>query len=265
MLNNNKNTCLCLFAVIGYAIFRGSNSQKDRFRTDPNSEEFQGNRTKYKRENEYMIAHDWTFFRDPFLRKWSSLKPITWGTCFLWLQPKSSCCLSKKKKCWCPGYQSIGLGLLVSSLLRSCFFRDIPRNGYEGDQLWEIWESNRKTTVILSSCRKPVLTCNFCECASRLTFESHARAAKSKLLTELIFAADAETILTPTGKRLLASGWWGLVRHPNYLGDIIMAFAWTFPCGKSRYSNDNISPLVRLSGKLLQQHFTAAATHRRNL
>ena len=40
-------TCIegffCLFAVIGYAIFRGSNSQKDRFRTDPNSDEFQGN------------------------------------------------------------------------------------------------------------------------------------------------------------------------------------------------------------------------------
>ena len=33
---------LCLFTVIGYAIFRGANSQKDRFRSDPNSEEFQG-------------------------------------------------------------------------------------------------------------------------------------------------------------------------------------------------------------------------------
>ena len=37
--------------------------------------------------------------------------------------------------------------------------------------------------------------------------------------------------MTASGKRLLVSGWWGLVRHPNYLGDIIMAFAWTFPCG----------------------------------
>ncbi|KAL9953546.1 hypothetical protein ACROYT_G040979 [Oculina patagonica] len=44
---------------------------------------------------------------------------------------------------------------------------------------------------------------------------------------------DQETILTPTGRRLLASGWWGVVRHPNYLGDIIMAFAWTIPCGIS--------------------------------
>ena len=57
----------------------------------------------------------------------------------------------------------------------------------------------------------------------------------------IFFLADQETILTPTGKRLLASGWWGLVRHPNYLGDIIMAFAWTFPCGKSQYRNDDIS------------------------
>lgn len=28
------------------------------------------------------------------------------------------------------------------------------------------------------------------------------------------------------------SGWWGVVRHPNYLGDIIMALAWSLPCGE---------------------------------
>ncbi|MEE6524033.1 hypothetical protein FKM82_023225 [Ascaphus truei] len=42
-----------------------------------------------------------------------------------------------------------------------------------------------------------------------------------------------ETIPTATGKRLLVSGWWGLVRHPNYLGDLIMALAWSLPCGLS--------------------------------
>ncbi|KAM5138675.1 delta(14)-sterol reductase TM7SF2 isoform 1-T1 [Mantella aurantiaca] len=42
-----------------------------------------------------------------------------------------------------------------------------------------------------------------------------------------------ETIPTATGKRLLVSGWWGLVRHPNYLGDLIMALAWSLPCGVS--------------------------------
>ncbi|KAM9789083.1 delta(14)-sterol reductase TM7SF2 [Neosynchiropus ocellatus] len=42
-----------------------------------------------------------------------------------------------------------------------------------------------------------------------------------------------ETIATPTGKRLLVSGWWGLVRHPNYLGDVLMALAWSLPCGFS--------------------------------
>uniref|UniRef100_A0A8C5E4T9 Delta(14)-sterol reductase TM7SF2 n=1 Tax=Gouania willdenowi TaxID=441366 RepID=A0A8C5E4T9_GOUWI len=42
-----------------------------------------------------------------------------------------------------------------------------------------------------------------------------------------------ETIATATGKRLLVSGWWGLVRHPNYLGDLFMALAWSLPCGFS--------------------------------
>ncbi|XP_026863809.1 delta(14)-sterol reductase TM7SF2 [Electrophorus electricus] len=45
--------------------------------------------------------------------------------------------------------------------------------------------------------------------------------------------AHLETIATATGKRLLVSGWWGFVRHPNYLGDILMALAWSLPCGIS--------------------------------
>ncbi|NXX40656.1 LBR protein, partial [Tricholaema leucomelas] len=40
-------------------------------------------------------------------------------------------------------------------------------------------------------------------------------------------------IPTATGKGLLVTGWWGFVRHPNYLGDIIMALAWSLPCGFS--------------------------------
>ncbi|XP_043538654.1 delta(14)-sterol reductase TM7SF2 isoform X2 [Chiloscyllium plagiosum] len=43
--------------------------------------------------------------------------------------------------------------------------------------------------------------------------------------------AALETIPTATGRQLLVSGWWGLVRHPNYLGDLIMALAWSLPCG----------------------------------
>uniref|UniRef100_A0A8C5R5B8 Delta(14)-sterol reductase TM7SF2 n=1 Tax=Leptobrachium leishanense TaxID=445787 RepID=A0A8C5R5B8_9ANUR len=48
--------------------------------------------------------------------------------------------------------------------------------------------------------------------------------------------AGFETIPTATGKRLLVSGWWGMVRHPNYLGDLIMALAWCLPCGLHSYS-----------------------------
>ncbi|KAL1769686.1 lamin-B receptor [Sigmodon hispidus] len=45
--------------------------------------------------------------------------------------------------------------------------------------------------------------------------------------------AHLKTIHTSTGKSLLVSGWWGFVRHPNYLGDLIMALAWSLPCGFS--------------------------------
>lgn len=33
------------------------------------------------------------------------------------------------------------------------------------------------------------------------------------------------TISGPNTQRLLAGGWWGVVRHPNYLGDLLMAYA----------------------------------------
>lgn len=36
------------------------------------------------------------------------------------------------------------------------------------------------------------------------------------------------------GSRLLISGWWGYVRHPNYLGDILMGIAWSLTCGFTR-------------------------------
>lgn len=45
--------------------------------------------------------------------------------------------------------------------------------------------------------------------------------------------AHLKSIPTATGKSLLVSGWWGVVRHPNYLGDLIMALAWSLPCGFS--------------------------------
>ncbi|KAM4770853.1 delta(14)-sterol reductase LBR [Rhinophrynus dorsalis] len=43
--------------------------------------------------------------------------------------------------------------------------------------------------------------------------------------------AQLKTFPTAAGSKLLVSGLWGLVRHPNYLGDIIMALAWCFTCG----------------------------------
>ncbi|KAI5092567.1 histone H3.3 [Silurus meridionalis] len=42
-----------------------------------------------------------------------------------------------------------------------------------------------------------------------------------------------ETIISPSGQNLLVSGWFGWVRHPNYLGDLLMTFTWTLFCGFS--------------------------------
>jgi delta14-sterol reductase/lamin-B receptor len=46
-----------------------------------------------------------------------------------------------------------------------------------------------------------------------------------------IWGREAEFIQTQRGTRLLASGWWGLARHCNYLGDLMMALAWCLSCG----------------------------------
>ena len=36
---------------------------------------------------------------------------------------------------------------------------------------------------------------------------------------------------TARGTKLLISGWWGLARHANYLGDLTMALVWCLACG----------------------------------
>ncbi|EAU85665.2 C-14 sterol reductase [Coprinopsis cinerea okayama7 len=42
---------------------------------------------------------------------------------------------------------------------------------------------------------------------------------------------DLKWMPTKRGTKLLISGWWGLCQHPNYLGDLIMALAWSLPTG----------------------------------
>ena len=39
------------------------------------------------------------------------------------------------------------------------------------------------------------------------------------------------TMPTERGTKLIVSGWWGVCRHPNYVGDLIMALSWCLPCG----------------------------------
>jgi hypothetical protein len=44
---------------------------------------------------------------------------------------------------------------------------------------------------------------------------------------------NLEFMTTESGSKLLTSGWWGRSRHPNYLGDLLMAVAWSLPTGFS--------------------------------
>jgi delta14-sterol reductase len=46
-----------------------------------------------------------------------------------------------------------------------------------------------------------------------------------------IWGKEATFLETRRGTRLLTSGWWGMARHVNYLGDLTMALAWCLPCG----------------------------------
>ncbi|XP_005062983.1 PREDICTED: delta(14)-sterol reductase-like [Ficedula albicollis] len=47
--------------------------------------------------------------------------------------------------------------------------------------------------------------------------------------------AGLPTVPTATGQVLLAGGWWGLVRRPDDLGELLMALGWTLPCGETPF------------------------------
>ena len=47
----------------------------------------------------------------------------------------------------------------------------------------------------------------------------------------LVWGKPPEYIRTRRGSLLLVSGWWGVARHSNYLGDLMMALAWCLPAG----------------------------------
>ncbi|EME49191.1 sterol reductase-like protein [Dothistroma septosporum NZE10] len=60
--------------------------------------------------------------------------------------------------------------------------------------------------------------------------------------------AHLEYIETTTGSRLLTSGWWGMARHINYLGDWIMSWAYCLPTLAAGY---RITPSILYPGTRL--------------
>ena len=53
---------------------------------------------------------------------------------------------------------------------------------------------------------------------------------------------------TASGSKLLTSGWWGRSRHPNYLGDWIMAWSYSLPTGVAGYLIQHQNTTSPLSG-----------------
>jgi delta14-sterol reductase/lamin-B receptor len=49
--------------------------------------------------------------------------------------------------------------------------------------------------------------------------------------TRNVWGKPPVTMDTARGTKLLVSGWWGLARHTNYLGDLTMALMWCLACG----------------------------------
>jgi len=41
--------------------------------------------------------------------------------------------------------------------------------------------------------------------------------------------AHLEAVTTAGNRKLIVSGWWGLVRHPNYLGETLIQWSWVLP------------------------------------
>ncbi len=46
-----------------------------------------------------------------------------------------------------------------------------------------------------------------------------------------IWGKTPQSMQTKRGTKLLLSGWWGIARHANYMGDMMMALAWCMACG----------------------------------
>ncbi|KAL8729720.1 MAG: hypothetical protein Q9166_004548 [cf. Caloplaca sp. 2 TL-2023] len=63
--------------------------------------------------------------------------------------------------------------------------------------------------------------------------------------------AHLQYMKTQSGSTLLTSGWWGFSRHPNYLGDWIMAWSYSLPTGIAGYVVKHGSPVVMSHGDMI--------------
>ncbi|XP_049646876.1 delta(14)-sterol reductase TM7SF2-like [Accipiter gentilis] len=70
--------------------------------------------------------------------------------------------------------------------------------------------------------------------------------------------AGLPRVPTATGRVLLAGGWWGLVRRPDHLGELLMALGWSLPCGLS----PPLALVPVVVGAALREHRASVAERR---
>lgn len=79
----------------------------------------------------------------------------------------------------------------------------------------------------------------------------------SRLFINVYNIAADQIIHTSSSKPLLACRLWGLCRHPNYFGCLLMAIAWSLPCGKNF-----MPPFITVVMISLPSHRSRLQTHK---
>lgn len=87
--------------------------------------------------------------------------------------------------------------------------------------------------------QRPALSLGFALFVLALNFAGYAVFRDSNLQKQRfrrdpkrpVWGKPPVTLKTKRGTELLMSGWWGLARHTNYMGDLMMALSWCLACG----------------------------------
>nr|CAD7405820.1 unnamed protein product [Timema cristinae] len=182
--------------IIGLVIFRLSNNLKDEFRTNPLSRKLEGNDADQARVR---------LSAGCALLKICEV-PALW-TCF------STALLSKLASIITDKVKQVRLGFARRLTRGLCREPGLPNDLLAFFPLSELSPDRQVCQQMREMLRKAIA-------AKRLRYRRL-----------VLIEQGVETISSFGGKKLLVSSWWGWLRHPNYLGDILIHWAWGLTCG----------------------------------